>query len=897
MKYESGQLRINARRVLLLSASAIALASNAFGQAAPTPAPAAAPQQMVVTSRRRAERLQAVPIAVTALSATDLKRRSLTNTNDLARVVPSLYIGGQTRGDSQFYLRGQTPGIINQGVHNPSSVVIYYLEVPTLTSGPGVFYDLSGVEVLKGPQGTLFGRNTTGGAVLFTPTKPKNDLEGYIQGRYGNYNDRELEGAVNVPVVDDKLTIRVSGALARRDGFTTNVGTGQELDDRDYDSYRVQIDMHPTDDIDNLFVVDGRMVNQNGTSSIPYEFNSSQSLYVGGIPLPGPTKNTIITINPVTGVASSPIQASAAAYAQAQASAPFGIGGLPIVFASNDRPSIFCLRALGTSAGLGAGLKIFGTPACPLSLGATIAAAKKYGGFSFYNTDQLNQILAAQKKLGARAFNSNQRFMDQERATNVTDIGTWNLSPDLLIKSVSGYRFNRINQASDFAGTDFPIIRNTNGPGNFGEYGLEQFSEELQAQGNAFSSRLKYIFGTYFEHATPGQDTFSQNVQFGPPLSFKTVPAIYNALLADASSVQQHVFNDSSTSVFAHGEYDLGDWVQGLKLSGGARYNWDHRYAGLSNYLIGTKTCQPNQITGLLPHQTNAASTNYACQISESGNFRAPTFNVVLSDQIDVGWLTYASIARGYKSGGANLPSPETSTGVAEFTDFKPEYVTAYEIGSKNDYHIWNMQARTNIAAFYDNYRDPQVSYATIADGALASITRNAPTASVQGVEIEQTIIPIRNLTIGSYFSFLRAVFGPGAVLDNLDVKDRQLPYSPIQKYGINATYVIPLGDLYGTLALTGDYTRQNHYMTADPADPIDYFKGYDLVNLRADLTNIDSKPIDLGLVVNNVANATYASGGYPIFGLAGFQSRIYGEPRMIYGQLTLHFGPNAKWN
>ncbi|MEF8761741.1 TonB-dependent receptor plug domain-containing protein, partial [Stenotrophomonas sp. A3_2] len=112
------------------------------------------------------------------------------NTNDLQQAVPSLTIGGQQRSNSQFYLRGQTPGVINQGVHNNSSVTVYFLEVPTLISGPGTFYDMQDVQVLKGPQGTLFGRNTTGGAILFGPVQPKDEVSGYIQGRYGSYNDR-----------------------------------------------------------------------------------------------------------------------------------------------------------------------------------------------------------------------------------------------------------------------------------------------------------------------------------------------------------------------------------------------------------------------------------------------------------------------------------------------------------------------------------------------------------------------------------------------------------------------------------------------------------------------------------------------------------------------------------
>ncbi|MEJ0045886.1 MAG: Plug domain-containing protein [Rhodospirillales bacterium] len=138
-----------------MAAELALVAGTAVAQTTPVGAPQI--EQMVVTARRRAERQQRVPTAITALDGKELQRRGVVNTNDLARNVPSLLIGGQTRSDSQFYLRGQTPGVITQGVHNNSSVTIYFLEVPTLTSGPGEFYDLQDVQVLKGPQGTLFG--------------------------------------------------------------------------------------------------------------------------------------------------------------------------------------------------------------------------------------------------------------------------------------------------------------------------------------------------------------------------------------------------------------------------------------------------------------------------------------------------------------------------------------------------------------------------------------------------------------------------------------------------------------------------------------------------------------------------------------------------------------------
>jgi outer membrane receptor protein involved in Fe transport len=88
-----------------------------------------------------------------------------------------------------------------------------------------MFYDLAKVQILKGPQGTLFGRNTTGGGVLFEPARPEFALSGHVKGTLGNYSNREGEAVRNLPIIDDRLAIRLSGNIARRDGFTRSVRT------------------------------------------------------------------------------------------------------------------------------------------------------------------------------------------------------------------------------------------------------------------------------------------------------------------------------------------------------------------------------------------------------------------------------------------------------------------------------------------------------------------------------------------------------------------------------------------------------------------------------------------------------------------------------------------------
>ena len=832
-----------ATQAVCLAAEFALLAGTAAAQNLPPAAPGI--EQVVVTARRRAERQQRVPTAITALDGKQLQKRGVVNTNDLARAVPSLTIGGQTRSDSEFYLRGQTPGVINQGVHNNSSVTIYFLEVPTLTSGPGEFYDLQDVQVLKGPQGTLFGRNTTGGAILFTPVRPHDDYSGYIQGRFGNYNDRELEGALNFPLVSDKLDLRISGATARRDGFTTDVTTGEKLDDRNYDAYRVSLDAHISDDLDNLLVIDGRMINQNGTSVIPTEFNP----------------NVVLKANV--------------------------IGTIPVTF-SGKGPSIFCLEGYGpvSSGGLGITTPI---PGCPSGLLPTVSAIEAAKNISYYSPAELNQVLSLQRSLGYRQFASDANYFDQERSFDATNITTWNIDSDLVLKNILGYRFERRNQAEEFGGSDLPLVRNTNTESDWGEDALQQASEELQLQGTGLGDRLHYILGTYLENADPGQPTISRALEFGPPLSLKALPQLYDPLIVNSSVLNYHKFNDKSESVFLHGEYDLSMLYPGLKADAGIRYNWDEREASIDQLDSIGQCIARTQIYA-------AANGKPVCATVQSAQFTAPTWSATLSEQFDDQTLAYVTLRRGYKTGGFNLPAPRELNGSVFDESFGPEYVFDTEVGLKKDWSIDGVAGRTNLAAFHDVYSSIQASFPTIVGGTIASVVENAGYAHIDGLELEQTLVPIRNLQISGYFSLLRAVFSTPFEQEGVQLKGTSLFYSPIQKYGITATYTQPISDSLGAFALTTDFSLSTHYSIADPLDPQAFFKGQENLNIRGDWTNFYAKPIDLAVIATNVLNKTYAVGGYPIYGLAGFRSNIYDEPRMIVGQVTVRWGPGAQW-
>jgi iron complex outermembrane receptor protein len=206
-------------------------------------------QEVVVTARRREESLAKVPVAVTAFGASDLAARSITSDADLQRTVPGLTIRENFNANFIDYaLRGQT---VESFSGSRPAVVAYFNDVQTPQGASSAFYDLSSIQVLKGPQGTLFGRNATGGAVLYSTNMPKDQFGGYVTAGAGDYGMQEVHLAVDLPVVGDKLLVRIAGFEKSRDGYVDNVFTGEGLGAIREQSGRITIVAHP---IDNLTI-------------------------------------------------------------------------------------------------------------------------------------------------------------------------------------------------------------------------------------------------------------------------------------------------------------------------------------------------------------------------------------------------------------------------------------------------------------------------------------------------------------------------------------------------------------------------------------------------------------------------------------------------------------------
>lgn len=226
-------------------------------------------EEIIVTARRVNERAQQVPIAITAFSQDNLREKGVNNGTDLQNYTPSLsVVGDVARNQESYTIRGMG-GSAGQGTGSGPGVVGYFAEVPTSVSGPGNFYDLASLQVLKGPQGTLFGRNTTGGAVLLEPVRPKMGVvEGYADLTLGNYDRRSGQAALNIPLVDDVLAIRVAGQFDKRDGYVRDAVTGFDYLNRNNYSLRFGLQFNPTDAIRSYTAVTYTDVKEHGGGSV-----------------------------------------------------------------------------------------------------------------------------------------------------------------------------------------------------------------------------------------------------------------------------------------------------------------------------------------------------------------------------------------------------------------------------------------------------------------------------------------------------------------------------------------------------------------------------------------------------------------------------------------------------
>ena len=223
-RYRSSRSRIAS----LVTAAALASASSLQPVYADE---AAVLEEVTVTAQRRTERLQDVPVAVTALSSSELLDRGVRQAGDIVDAVPNLLLNSPYGPEAQptFTLRGVTTQDFSENQSSPIAMYVDEVYKPVGALQSLQIYDLDRVEVLRGPQGTLYGKNATGGAVNFYSRNPSlSDYDGYAILTGGNYSLFEAQAAVGGPIIDDRLGWRAAMLYEKRDGWVNSIVPGVE---------------------------------------------------------------------------------------------------------------------------------------------------------------------------------------------------------------------------------------------------------------------------------------------------------------------------------------------------------------------------------------------------------------------------------------------------------------------------------------------------------------------------------------------------------------------------------------------------------------------------------------------------------------------------------------------
>ncbi|WP_336971155.1 TonB-dependent receptor plug domain-containing protein [Sphingobium aromaticiconvertens] len=412
-------------------------------------------EDIIVTARRTSEALQTTPVAVTALSNEALLTKQVAEVTDLARATPALSVGtGGTGPASIVYLaiRGQAQNSPNS--FSDASVGIYidgvYVGRPIV--GNLGFLDMASAEVLRGPQGTLFGRNTTGGALNLTTQAPTQDLEGYVKAGAGNYDQRSVEGVLNIPL-SDTVSTRFAGRYDEREGYYPNQFTGTRQGSVNGSYYgRGTLKWEPTElPIELTISGDYYRVRDNGNATAVSAINPSGPL----ASFYGISRGVQLGVIP----GATPI--------------PLGPG--------------FSVPASTFAGFLG------GDPTRPI-------------------TDYINPEFPGSTATGnwrqAYGFpRTGYRDIDDIRNYTTAYSGTANLVinlDEITIKSITGYRKSTAGSSLDLTGTP------TNAGAFISNYNQHQFSEEIQVSGDI--GKLEYVAGmNYFREAG---DEFSKSAIF-----------------------------------------------------------------------------------------------------------------------------------------------------------------------------------------------------------------------------------------------------------------------------------------------------------------------------------------------------------------------------------------------
>lgn len=885
--------------LIFSSASALAISMSATAAVAQTPTNTAAAataeestdqggiEEIVVTAQKRAENVQDVPIAISAFSSSALRERAVNDVSALGALAPNVNLdGGTPFSGSSAVLSATIRGIGSDDfAFNIDPGVGIYLDGVFLARTVGANQDLPDVErieVLKGPQGTLFGRNTIGGAVSIVTHNPGKEFRVVGDLTTGSYSLVKARATIDLPITEG-LGASVTGAITSRNGFQKRIpynGTAAEMraisnsnsfrqfSHADYSTGTTQSDDNTVSlrgklrwDDGSAFrvTVSGDYTNQNSTGQ-------NNSLIGVSFP-PGPFAPT----NPFPGTGINPFNPAGGVLFAGLYN--FCIGSTPAEIA-----------ARGASAICGAR----GTSVNPGGLLGSLAGVNR-------DADPTNDRLPWDGRFITgdpdRSYATGPT-LNKLKAWGVSGNAELDVADGLMLRSITAFRKTNWKAGTDLDGSPLSMLEVT-----FSQ-NQEQFSEEFQFLGsNLLDGKLNFVLGAYYFEE---KGNLRDHVTFDEGL-----------LQVDGPNT----FDTSNYAFFGQVDFKLNDWISftvggrytkeikkfegGQQDLNGGNYKLfgcaapDGTIAPFGNFPLAPPVAAggPPCFAALsFPDPTNPVRI-YVPGINrkEFSNF-APKLGVQLHPNDNV--MVYGSYSEGYKTGGwtTRLTNPQGNVA----PDFDEEIAETFEIGVKST--LLDRRLQLNIAGFTTNYKNVQLNQQV---GTSPTID-NAGTARIKGVEVEAVIAPARGLTINASVGYLDAYFttlsasvlrpevaGPIPGLRLGAVIGGQLPKTANWSINISPRYQLDLAN-GGSVVLLADWSHKSEVfndvarylpLRRPPVDLVNASVSYREPDGRWDLTVGGTNLTDTRYLVSGGANDA-----------AGVYFGSYNRPREWYARVGFKF-------
>ena len=816
--------------------------------------------EIIVTAQKREENLQQIPISVSAISGVQAEFRGISEVKDISSLAPNVTVlQGTTNATAAVVtIRGiPTAGDESQGYDSPIGLYIDGVYVARSSAASNEVADIERIEVLRGPQGTLFGRNTTGGAVNFITREPGHDAKLKIRGGYGNFNLVQARVIADTGDIAPSLRMSFGFVYKRRDGTVDNLlQPDKALDPGAFRTIgaRWATVVEPSSDF--------KFTNVFDYTKVKGIVSASQLSAVGD----GVSRGTT-TIN--GGVFNNVTPAPVGPYL-AQAGTSIVQAGCP------KTPSLVRQSAICSDGALPYTDKIFGDM-------ARIEAS--LGGVKLRSTTAYRQ------------------WENEQTGTDLDGLGTINgaaLGPSST--TLNGFPASVLqNVLQQPAGTaaflasqpvftsNLSLFQTVNSRNN------HQFSQEFEIASKG-ADTFEWVLGAFYFHEAGSErnpqsfgfilDTNAavfNTTNFGGAAPFlqSTNPARYRASLQN--STLAYSADGTSYAVYGQGTYrpDGKDGKLGITL--GLRYTWDEKHLARSQ-------------NGATPF---VLATDIALN-DQRAKFKAPTGNLTIdyraTDEINL----YARIARGYRSGGFNARQGTTATfGLQPFNN---ETIWSYELGFKTEFAG---KLRINGAAFYSVYSNLQVVVPVPiqGSGSFGTAVANAGKATYKGFELEAQYQVNDIFSLDGNLGYTDKKFNEYNTLDDSAARKPtnigsivQPSYSPDWTANVAANARIPIGDdARANLRVAYNYTS-SFFLFGNPitAPFIQQTKGDARGLLEAQL-KLDGfklgglENVSLTLWGKNLTNKAYVVRSVD-FGALGFAYNVYGEPRTFGATLDLVF-------